>query len=196
MCVIIIKKAGVDLPAFNILEMCFKANNDGCGFSTGDYTFKTLDFYEFYNKLLLNVTKEKTCIIHFRFATNGSVRQENCHPFVDEKSGLVFAHNGIIGCETFDDKTDSEIFFRYEAMPIIRKFGLYSKKFVTFAKSFCDFGSKFAFITREGKILYFGNYTKYDGLLFSNMRWMNFENYYYSMYSEMFNTEKGGVKRF
>lgn len=47
--------------------------------------------------------------MHFRFATHGSVRNRNCHPFRD--GDLFFAHNGVLPYPSVGDRTDSEFAF-------------------------------------------------------------------------------------
>ena len=89
MCVLIVKRAGDKLPNDTILKMCYQANPDGCGFSTVRAWFKTLDFQQFLRVLKKHVSVNDDCLIHFRFATHGSVKKENCHPFIDRGAGVA-----------------------------------------------------------------------------------------------------------
>ena len=80
MCVIVIKPAGHDLPSKSELRKAYEHNSDGCGFVSETATYKSLDFEDFYGHLR-KVSRDENCIIHFRWATHGSVCVRNCHPF-------------------------------------------------------------------------------------------------------------------
>lgn len=146
-----------------------KANPHGCGFATKDKVFKSLNFVAFCNELH-KVKKEEACLIHFRFATHGSVCVDNCHPFYDGETGISFAHNGVLDIESKDDKTDSEIFFREKVLPTIKKFGIESRKTYNVIEKWRG-SSKFAFLTSSGEIFKFGTFVEKYGCLFSNKRW-------------------------
>ena len=68
-------------------------NPHGCGFVSKTNHFKSLDFNMFLRHLH-NVPQDENCIIHFRYATNGSVCKANYHPFTHKS--ISFAHNGIL----------------------------------------------------------------------------------------------------
>ena len=77
MCVILIKRPGVSMPPWNVLERCFRANPDGAGLAysaNGVVTYHkglmTLDAVSDALDALPDVT-EKTLILHFRWATHG-----------------------------------------------------------------------------------------------------------------------------
>jgi len=81
MCVIIYKPAGMVLPAERIIEAAATVNHDGCGLCTPQSMVKSLDFDEF--RMYLNMVKRtEPCLIHFRWATNGSIRQSKLSPFL------------------------------------------------------------------------------------------------------------------
>lgn len=170
MCVLITKERGKKLPSDNILRMCHEANPDGCGFATKDLFFKDLDFKHFLRCLHKYVTDEDECIIHFRYATHGSIKKENCHPFVDKQKGVAFAHNGVLPIRSKNDMTDSEIFFRECFLPTFSKSG-WGKETINVIKNAIG-GSKFAFITKDG-LKTFGEFFKTNGCecRFSNLRW-------------------------
>lgn len=169
MCVLIIKPAGVKLPSQAVLEACAKANPHGFGFATKGQVYKSLQFNWFYNSLK-EVDIAEACIIHFRFATHGSVCLDNCHPFYDRETGISFAHNGVLDIEIKDDNTDSEIFFREKVLPTIKKFGIESRKTYNVIEKWRG-ESKFAFLTSSGEIFKFGTFVEKYGCLFSNTRW-------------------------
>jgi predicted glutamine amidotransferase len=89
MCVIIVKKQGTDLPARSILERAARYNPHGFGFCTKSRFYKTLNFERFLSELE-TVRTDEDCVIHFRFATTGSVKTANAHPF--KRDDVLFAH--------------------------------------------------------------------------------------------------------
>lgn len=95
MCVIIHKPAGVQMPQLHILESCFLRNRDGIGFCTSSgKSWHGMSFYKFLSELGKTDDSEEI-IIHFRWATHGSVSRKNCHPFYDKEHDIWFAHNGF-----------------------------------------------------------------------------------------------------
>lgn len=171
MCVLIIKHAHNQLPSYSTLRACYNANPHGCGFSTPSRIYKTLDFEKFINELY-KVDEAEPCILHFRLATHGSIKRSNCHPFLDTRTGVTFAHNGILNIIPRGDKTDSETAFRDLFMPIIKNEGIYSPDLK--AEVYKVIGSsKFAFMDADGNLKTFGQFTMYgDGCYYSNTRWI------------------------
>ena len=171
MCVLIVKRAGDKLPSDAILKMCYQANPDGCGFSTVRAWFKSLDFDQFLRVLKRNVSINDDCLIHFRFATHGSVKKENCHPFIDRGAGVAFAHNGVLPILSKNDLTDSEIFFRESFLPTFKKCG-WNEQTKNVIKNVIG-GSKFAFLDKNEGLKTFGEFYTIKGCkcLFSNLRW-------------------------
>lgn len=172
MCVIIVKKRGIDVPTQNILSQAFKANSHGCGFAvakkSGLYLYKTLNFKKFCKNFYSNVKKDDDCIIHFRLATHGSICRENCHPFANETNDLIFAHNGVLPIESVENKTDSQILFETILAPAAKLYGVKSRTFAQIADSVRS-TSKFAFLDANG-VTTFGSFESVNGLLFSNLR--------------------------
>ena len=168
MCVIIIKRKGVQLPAPEILDACHVANPDGMGFvSSSGKNYRGMRYEKLLSRLD-SVGVEEECIIHFRFATHGSIRPKNCHPF---RSGKVWvAHNGILPIDAKGDMTDSETAFRYILMPAIKWFGIESEEFDATVNSIIG-ASKFAFMI-DGKAYCFGTYYYFDGCFYSNLRFL------------------------
>lgn len=167
MCIIIIKPAGAEMPAKDILRRCESRNHDGYGFATKKGVFKTLDRDEF-EAALGQVSPEEPCIIHCRWATHGSVKTANCHPFRDEKSGVSFAHNGILPIRPKGDMTDSETAFNQYIRPVLRKHDLRSDE-VRDAVNNIVGSSRFAFIDKDGKIDFYGQFYKIGDCLYSNL---------------------------
>ena len=170
MCIIIVKPAGVQMPPKAIIERCAALNPHGFGFATKDRIYKTLSYEEF-AKTLKEISKEETAILHFRYATHGSIRQENCHPFKDNETGVAFAHNGILDISPIGDMTDSETAFRTILAPSIKAYGLDSREFISDAYDIKG-GSRFAFIDKNGEYRLFGTFIHHKGCWYSNRNFL------------------------
>lgn len=172
MCIIITKPAGVKLPPMAILNRCATLNPHGFGFATKDRIYKTLSFEEF-KRALKTIRKEETAILHFRYATHGSVKEANCHPFRDDETGVSFAHNGVLSIVPYEDMTDSETAFRGIIVPVIKEHGIDSDEFIE-ANYKVIGGSRFAYIDAEGEYKLYGAFTHYKGCWYSNRNFMPF----------------------
>lgn len=167
MCVICICKAN-NLPTKREMKMMYNANPHGMGFCSKSTFFKTMDFDEFY-KEIQKVPKGEEVIMHFRLATHGSKRVENCHPF--KSHGWCFAHNGVItGLDIEGDRTDSETAFDMLIEPIL-DYGI-DNLYVRNAINELRGGSRFAFLSPEGKVYTFGSFIEMGGRQYSNVRFM------------------------
>lgn len=174
MCCLLVKPEGAKLPSYSTLKACFRANPDGCGYVSTKSNYKSMDFEDFYYHLQ-RVGRDEKCILHFRWATHGSVNVKNCHPFKD--GHIWFAHNGVLPIESTNDKTDSEIAFRSIIMPKIRKHGFDSKEMIDACLDIVG-SSRFAiFDVKQNAIRTIGSFTPYEGVYFSNMRWLAYKNY-------------------
>lgn len=169
MCVIVIKKGGQKRPPYQMLKACALANPDGFGFCTPNKSFRSLDFEVFFNELQ-NVSRSEPCIMHFRFATHGSVRESNCHPFYDRDTNTWFAHNGILNILPYKGKTDSETAFRKYIVPAIKTYGYTSEDTDSVTNNLRG-ASKFAMLNGK-KIRLFGEYMKFNDYLCSNLRFV------------------------
>lgn len=119
-------------------------------------------------KAINKVDACEPCIIHFRYATRGSIRRANCHPF--RYGNVSFAHNGHMYIETRGDKTDSETFLKKHVLSAIDAFGYDSPDFYDFMRSHSGY-SRFALMNGD-KIRIFGTFADMDGCQFSNLRFM------------------------
>lgn len=167
MCIIITKPAGVEMPEKEILMLCAIHNRDGCGFATPGKVYHNLN-YNTFQRELDKVSKDEPCIIHFRWATHGSVKKANCHPFYDRSTGIAFAHNGVLGIKPMGDMTDSETAFRTRLLPVIKQYGLDSRALAAEVRSIIGY-SKFAFLDSDGKLRMFGPYHLMNGCYYSNL---------------------------
>lgn len=169
MCVIVIKQGGQARPPYKMLKACAVANPHGFGFCTPTKSYKSLDFDCFFNELQ-KVSRKEPCIIHFRYATHGSIKESNCHPFFDAFSGTWFAHNGVLGVLPDKDKTDSETAFLRYIAPSIQIYGYESRQVDNIVNKLIG-SSKFAMLNNK-KIRLFGNYFKFNNYLCSNLRFL------------------------
>lgn len=168
MCVIIVKPAGVKMPSNNILALAHAHNPHGCGFVTPNHYCRTLDFKTF-KRELAKVKTSEPCIMHFRFATHGSVKKSNCHPF--RRGDVYFAHNGILDIHPRGDMTDSETAFADYIYPTIAEYGLDSDDTRYVIAGLLGF-SKFA-ILQGDQVRIFGDFaSRGDGCLYSNLRFL------------------------
>lgn len=157
MCILILKPKGVKLPDYTTLCKCARRNPHGFGFAVqGSKPFKTLDFQKFITALY-EADEDKAMMIHFRFATHGSIKSSNCHPFRDETNGLIFAHNGVINIHTLPDKTDSETAFKLLFSPSSNTFGFGSNQFRQAVETIRG-DSRFGFMNDDGEIIAFGRF--------------------------------------
>jgi hypothetical protein len=81
MCVIIVCPKGVALPSVDELKAAYMRNPDGCGFVSESDHYKSLHFSTFIRRLMKRDINENV-IIHFRFATHGSVCVKNSIRFI------------------------------------------------------------------------------------------------------------------
>ena len=170
MCVLVLKKAGHDLPTYSDLYAMHQANPHGMGFACKSVQYKGMNFETFYKKLQ-SAPKDENVIIHFRFATHGSIGTKNCHPF--KKGNVWFAHNGILSVRPQGDMTDSETAFRNIFYPVIKEHGINSDELSESVDSVIGY-SKFAFLDLNGNVTLFGNFQEYKGMLCSNLNWVHF----------------------
>ncbi len=180
MCVICYIPQGVETPPYKVIKAMRIANPHGMGFCTPSQYRKSVANFEVFVRCLKRRSINEPCLIHFRLATHGSIKQENCHPFHDRKTGVYFAHNGILDIKPANDKTDSETAFRKRFLPIIKKYGFESEELEAEVNRIIG-GSKFVFMQiakTETKyeedisvnVKMFGQFEEWLGCYFSNLR--------------------------
>lgn len=127
-------------------------------------------------------------VVHFRWATVGSVQKEYCHPFVIKKSvpnftkgstnESVLFHNGTIdgiefyaylaGAKAPEGWSDSKLAAKLVAIrgpKILSQVSAWSRT--------DGFPNKFAVMKKTGSVKLYGEYKEKNGVLFSNMRWVS-----------------------
>lgn len=198
MCVIAIKKVGVDLPNDDLIKSMWDTNSNGAGFM---YTYGGKVYIEkgFMNlddlRRAINDLKEKVdtkttpIIFHFRITTHGGTSPQNTHPFPissDEKHlraldltcSLGMVHNGIISSvDTPKGSTMSDTM--HYIQDVLAPLSMLNKVFYknNFGKTLMEnqIGwSKLAFLDKSGNIELVGDFkngTKEDSkdILFSNL---------------------------
>ena len=172
MCIIIYKPAGKSLPSEWVRLRCELSNPHGFGFATPHRVYHSMDRKEFERQLKRSANKKEPCIIHCRIATHGSIKEANCHPFVDIPSGVAFAHNGMLDLKPIGDKTDSETAFITKFVPVIREHGINTKALDRAVEKVIGH-SRFIFMDYDGNVRMFGHWYKssYDGCFYSHMPW-------------------------
>lgn len=180
MCIIIVRPAGAQMPPKATLDRCAMLNPHGFGFATKDRIYKTLS-YEDFCKEIKTIGRHETAILHFRYATHGSIKTENCHPFRDNETGVVFAHNGVLSIRPIDDMTDSETAFRTRIVPVIKEHGFGSTRFNNVNYDIIG-SSRFAYIDKEGNYRLFGTFVHHHGCWYSNRNFMPFTARYSHAY--------------
>lgn len=103
MCLLMVKPAGVPLPAdfADIADQAAYVNPDGVGFAYVDsgkvirQRSVSITPTEFARIAKDAIPAASPAIIHFRFGTSGGTKKQLCHPF-RIGDGSAFAHNGVL----------------------------------------------------------------------------------------------------
>jgi hypothetical protein len=187
MCIIAIKKAGVQFPDIETVKTMCDSNPDGFALVYHDkkdgrakaYRTMNVDHFLRLYKTILSTHDFRTTnmYLHARIATHGSLKKENCHGFVDRECHLSFAHNGILySIPNRGDLTDSETFFRDYFIPVFRHGGWFEAD--RLIRDVIGY-SKFVFMDNKGNIRHYGDYIKdADGVLYSNSSYKKSRYFY------------------
>ena len=194
MCIIVVKPKCQQLPSEQILSKCFNSNPHGAGFMYNSHNSDTItiakgfmDFESFYSAIT-SITADNLynsdLVIHFRYATQGSISSKNCHPFplskkIKDLQALNFttntgiAHNGVISFCSYPNKqdlSDTQIFIKdiLSQIPLdqIKDQSIYESTY-----------SKFAILDKEGFSL-IGNFLEDNGIFYSNDSYIPYEYLY------------------
>ncbi len=124
MCLLILKPAKLSIPREYLISADI-ANPHGCGIAFPDgRTTKTLKGAKWGAddiERALSSIGDAPAIIHFRYATHGSLIDSNTHPFMLPR-GIAAAHNGVIsGVTCRDDESDTRAYLRQHVSPYVAK---------------------------------------------------------------------------
>ncbi len=189
MCVAIYKPWDVSIPK-DVLEACFKQNDDGAGFVTrlkgnksgqpvfhlekGFMTFeKFWEAYEEYNK-------EHQCLVHFRIATHGEINEANSHPHLfGQNMSHAMVHNGVLGnftAASTKEKSDTRVFAERVLHPLAKNNPNFDKDdgLMSYVEDGIGYGNKVVILSRdEGRVKILneraGDWK--DGIWYSNLHW-------------------------
>jgi predicted glutamine amidotransferase len=185
MCVIAIKKPGINVPDDQNIKDMWETNSDGAGFM---YAFKNKVFIEKgFMKLddLMNAMKHLSkrlkvdnlelkdipIVYHFRIKTHGANNPANTHPFpisskeqhlkaLDLTCDLGMVHNGIISsAQPFGDMSDTASYIANVLTPLAMLDLDFYKK--TYGKTLMENtigSSKLAFLDKDGNIETVGDF--------------------------------------
>lgn len=169
MCCIVRKPKGVAMPAENIIQYLSFRNPDGFGYVTGDgKSYRSTDYEDFRSHLAQDAREDEELLIHFRYATHGSNKDSNCHPFYDAKHNVYFMHNGVLPIRTTRDMTDSETMLRNVFVPAADKYGYGSFAFWHIVRENA-YGCRYAFLdANSGNVQLIGRYYEFEGCFYSN----------------------------
>jgi hypothetical protein len=105
--------------------------------------------------------------LHLRYATHGSVRDGNCHPFVNKGKRFGLMHNGVIRtAKTVGDETDSNAFCREVAFPALRKHEI--TRAASLIEESHGTGNRTLIFSSKGEFVRTGSWVERDGLHYSN----------------------------
>lgn len=135
MCVIMVKKAGVEIP-YNLLESACIVNPHGFGVAIADRGQLYIEkmYREEGNSpepiaKALEELKEHQIYLHLRYKTSGNLGEANCHPFEvlnmkEDGMQMILFHNGTL-FEYKDDndktKSDTHCFVEQFVTPLYRR---------------------------------------------------------------------------
>lgn len=214
MCVVIAKPMGVKLPTDKVLENCEWSNRDGIGVAWTDGKGVVRIKKDFASLKALkkwlpeNVRAEDGLLVHFRLSTSGGVCNALRHPFpvVQEDSllrgenvecDLAMAHNGVI--YTMKEKakvSDTYLFVReMVAKPEIKPYIRDSAAIQRLIGGFVGESNKLAFLYGDGHIVYFGEFEKAQGILYSNGQYKDWKVSSYRDDSDYYGAWDGTLDR-
>ena len=190
MCVIAIKKRGVNMPDEKTLKTMWTNNPHGAGIMYADDDGKVyidkgyMDWTAFHERIKTlgdpEVVRDMAVVIHFRIATHGGILPGNTHPFpVSDNVGQLvklrcackvgIAHNGIIPITPREGISDTMEWTASELAPFAKAHPGWYKDKPTLAKIGKRIQSKLAVLDGKGVISYYGDFiVESDGMIYSN----------------------------
>lgn len=210
MCIIVSKKAGVEMPDRHILKNCFDYNSDGIGIMwhsegkvhirKGFMTWEAFDNFlsELENKV--DIKNVGVCT-HFRIKTHGKTSPQNCHGFcisnrvkdlklLELTTDIGVMHNGIIPIKPIRNLSDTQTYILKRLYAIKNVYPNFLENKYIMSQIEDEISSKMAFLTSDGSIHTIGEFVEQKGVLFSNRsfengssygyNWLKYDNFWYS----------------
>ena len=175
MCLIIVQPAGHTLSRAEFADI-FARNEDGFGIMTARggklETYRTIGGLEDARKLYDRHAAGRAAVLHWRYATHGTVTLENAHPF-SLTPNVAFVHNGMLNVGTPEkDASDTSHMARYILAPIAfdDPDALFSSTMRAVLSPLIGAGNKFVVMNSEGAISIFNRAAgvDYKGRWYSN----------------------------
>lgn len=198
MCIICAKPSGVEMPPKAYLKNMWESNDDGAGLMWASNNkvhikkgfMKYKEFSRFVEKLGKRYNlKEIPIVMHFRITTHGGTKPQNTHPFPVVKkinklqalelcTDLGVAHNGCIKIDNPPEISDTMAYISKHLVNYRTKNGVFYKNKETLKKIEKEITSKMCFLDSRGKITFIGEFTKEDGIYYSNLSYLGYGRYY------------------
>lgn len=196
MCIIVCKKAGIQMPDRQILKNCFNYNSDGVGIMwnkdgevhirKGFMTWNSFDSFLSELENQIDINKSAVCT-HFRIKTHGKTSPQNCHGFcisnrvkdlklLELTTDIGVMHNGIIPIKPIRNLSDTQTYILKQLYNIKKAHPRFLENNRIMSKIEKEIGSKMTFLTSNGSIYTIGDYIEQDGVLYSNR---SFEDRYF-----------------
>lgn len=206
MCIIAIKKSGVDFPSEEVIENMWYRNPDGAGimYTDGsgrviiDKGYMTLSNFKKRIELLkqeIDVVKEAV-VLHFRIGTSGGNVAANTHPFpisrrvedlqaLHHRAKIGVVHNGIITIDRpIKEISDTMEYIRTKLYPLYKNKHWFYKDADMLEKIERQITSKMAFLMPNREVVTVGKFiTSKDGMVYSNTSYEGFKYYYSGAWS-------------
>ena len=186
MCIIAIKKQGVEMPSDVIIKNMFQRNPDGAGFMYLDKDInkvrieKGIMDVKTYLKKVKRFTSEDTVVMHFRIGTSGGNIPANTHPFMVSENfedlkklkgatDIAVVHNGIIDITpSRKDVSDTMEFIANRLAYIRNAIPEFYKDENILKWIENEIDSKLCIMTGLGEIVTIGKFNEMDGVMYSN----------------------------
>lgn len=208
-CICVVKPKGASLPSKEIFTNCFNSNPDGAGFLYVVDGIVNIEkgfmvFEDFWNRITsINIDKKNTLMgFHFRIKTHGTVSPENTHPFpvstemqdlkqLSFQSEKAIIHNGVIS--KFKGtlyNSDTQEFVTEFLAPLNEGASdwLDNKPLTRLVYNVLE--SKMAVFTKDGRCKLFGEWTKDNGIYYSNT---SYKYDVLALYKVLQNNSKGKI---
>lgn len=224
MCVIAIKKPGINVPSDENIKDMWETNSDGAGFM---YAFKNKVFVEKGFMKLDDLTnamkhlskrlkvdnlelKDIPIIYHFRIKTHGANNPANTHPFpisskeqhlkaLDLTCDLAVAHNGIISsAKPMGDMSDTASYIANVLTPLaMLDSSFYAKPYGKTIMENTIGASKLAFLDKNGNIELVGDFKNGTKQGTSDLLYSNLNHEWdYSAYKQPYSTYSYGYNAY